>query len=467
MRDHTFWHSAAALSWMQVLLEERVGQGFVLRVESDDRLTIRRLGEPGAISLKLDGATFLRADSEMACTQWDGVAEGWAMALPGQLPAPGVQCLELPLIRSVGGDYHIGYDILGLTFWMLTRQEEVGREDLDSHGRFPATSSHAFRHDYLERPIVDEWLHILRLVVGRVWPRVVLRQHRFSIKLSHDVDTPSLYGFKSWTMLGRMMLGDLLKRHDLRAFAQAPFIRVGSRKVLHTADPYNTFDWIMERSEAQGLCSAFYFICGRTDASRDAEYEPEHPAIRQLIRRIHARGHEVGLHPSYASYQHAGTIKAEADRLRKIARDEGISQDQWGGRMHYLRWEQPTTLRAWADAGMDYDSTLGYADRPGFRCGTCFEYPAFDPVMDKAINLRIRPLIAMEATIIDPIYLGLGLGQQALERFEALKAACAKVQGCFTLLWHNSSLVRLEQRELYSKVCTMNGISLEDEQRPL
>ena len=32
--------------------------------------------------------------------------------------------------------------------------------------------------------------------------------------------------------------------------------------------------------------------------------------------------------------------------------------------MHYLRWENTTTLQAWDEAGMNYDSTLGYADQP-------------------------------------------------------------------------------------------------------
>lgn len=55
--------------------------------------------------------------------------------------------------------------------------------------------------------------------------------------------------------------------------------------------------------------------------------------------------------------------------------------------MHYLRWGHPTTLQAWNDAGMDYDSTLGYADSPGFRCGTCFEYPAFNPITQQQLAI--------------------------------------------------------------------------------
>src|SRR5690606_9247845 len=137
--------------------------------------------------------------------------------------------------------------------------------------------------------------------------------------------------------------------------------------------------------------------CGRTDPSKDADYELEHPAIRELMRRIHKRGHEIGLHPSYNSFQSPETIQQEAQRLRKVMQEEGITQKALGGRMHFLRWQHPETLQACNDAGMTYDSTLSYADLPGFRCGSCFEYPAFNPVTQQLLDIRIRPLIAMES----------------------------------------------------------------------
>ena len=70
--------------------------------------------------------------------------------------------------------------------------------------------------------------------------------------------------------------------------------------------------------------------------------------------------------------------KKEFERLISVAEEEGICQDVWGGRQHYLRWEAPTTWRAWEEAGLDYDSTLTFADHAGFRCGVCFEYPVYD-----------------------------------------------------------------------------------------
>ena len=251
--------------------------------------------------------------------------------------------------------------------------------------------------------------------------------------------------------LVRAMAGDVIKRRDFKSAMLAPWVRMNTSNQLHRADPANTFDWIMDVSDKHGLRSAFYYICGYTDP-HDADYQVEHPALRHLMSRIHQRGHEIGLHPSYGTYQKPQLIRQEADRLRKICAEEGIVQAEWGGRMHYLRWEHPTTMRAWADAGMTYDSTLGYADRPGFRCGTCFEYPAFDPVAQQVLSLRVRPLIAMECTIIDSNYMGLGTSNEALTKFIELKSITRVLNGCYSLLWHNSQFMNKDNKMLYESV---------------
>lgn len=449
------WHTPAALAWLQTVLQERFGHALVLQPQADgSRIALNIPGDTRCITLVLDGATFTRADSDLPCAQWNASTEGWSIALhgAGDLPAPGAAQLPAPLLASTGNGWHIGYDILGLTYWMLTRQEEVGRTDLDSHGRFRATASHAYKHDYLERPIVDEWLHVLGQVIARTWPGITLTQHRFNIKVSHDVDRPSLYAFKPWNAIARIMVGHALKRRDLRAFCTAPWVKQTTKGKLHPADPYSTFDWLMDISEAHNLTSAFYFLCGRT-STMDADYEPEHPVIRALMRRIHERGHEIGLHPSYGTYQKPDLIAQEARRLRAVLAEEDIQQNAIGGRMHYLRWEQPTTLQAWDDAGMAYDSTLGYADRPGFRCGTCFEYSAFNPQSQQRLSLRIRPLIAMECTVIDEVYLGLGNTQRAENKFLELKAKCRMLGGCFTTLWHNSFFAnKVGLKEVYQRI---------------
>ncbi|MBA2777336.1 polysaccharide deacetylase family protein [Billgrantia kenyensis] len=440
------------LAWLEQILLERFGLPLRLERDGPERLYLRHAQAPGVILFDRLQPGFYLAGVDLPHTQWDAAEECFSAPLGLPLPAPGAASLPRPLIEPTREGVAVHYDILGLTYWMLSRQEEVEAQHLDRHCRFPASASHGGRHGYLERPVVDEWLAVLGQVILRQWPQVELRQHRFAIRPTHDVDRPSRYGFARDVKLARVMLGDAVRHRRPQALLVGPWIRLRTRRRLHPLDPLNTFDWLMDVSDKHGLTSAFYFICGRTDPRKDADYEPEHPAMRHLMRRIHERGHEVGLHPSYHTFRNPKELANEARRLRRVCAEEGIEQRLWGGRMHYLRWQMPLTLQGYEQAGIDYDTTLSYAEAPGFRCGTCHEYPAFDPVKGEALALRIRPLIVMEASVISPLYLGLGTGESAFERFSLLKARCRAVDGTFTLLWHNSELTTSAQRELYERV---------------
>lgn len=58
----------------------------------------------------------------------------------------------------------------------------------------------------------------------------------------------------------------------------------------------------------------------------------------------------------------------------------------------------------------------------------------------------------MECTVLAPRYLGLGTGEAAHAKFLQLKNACKAVEGCFTLLWHNSQFDGKANRALYGAV---------------
>lgn len=451
------WATDAVLRWMEKVLRERFGYGFKLE-KAGEYVLLSAPGRTGVIECSCYSSWTEVHASELPCSDWGCESATWGTVLDQQLPAPGVAALPSPLIYPVASGYRVAYDIFGLTYWMLARCEEVGEGPRDRYERFPSQASHAYRHGYLQRPIVDEWLHILRQVIERQWPELDLKPACFSMRVSHDVDEPSRYAFKSWRRLLRVVAIDVLRQRDWLAPLQALRVRLFGRKMLAKADPANTFAWLMDLSERHGLKSAFYFICGRTQPAMDADYELEWPALRQLLREIHDRGHEIGIHPSFETYRQAELIEAEVQRLKTVCTEEGVQQAEWGGRMHYLRWAHPLTMRAWEQAGMTYDSTLGYADMPGFRCGTCHEYPAFDPVEGRQLNLRIRPLIAMEVTVMSPTYMGLGQGAEAVAQFEALIRACRAVGGCFTLLWHNSNLSTPAERALYERVLELGAV---------
>ena len=451
---NTTSYKLATLRWFEQLISERIADGIRCEMIADDSVLLVLSGSETFVKVAIRPETYTRlGTSDLPCGWWDYDGNGWGREDGLKLPAPGYSELPSPLISKCNSGFEVHVDLIGIVYWMLNRIEEVGRTDLDQHQRFISTSSHAHQHNYLERPIADEWLHVLEQVIRRTWPSIDIKRHHFSMMVSHDVDVPSCYAFQnSAGKIVRHMGGDLYRRHNPVSAMLGPWIHFRSKNSLHPLDSMNTFSWIMDQSEAHGLTSAFNFICGRTNRRYDADYDIDDPAIRQLLRDISTREHEIGLHPSFETYHDPDALASEAAVLRRVCAEEGINQQSWGGRMHVLRWEQPNTLYGWERAGMSYDNTLSYVDRAGFRCGTCHEYQAFDPVAEKTLNLRIRPLIAMEVTVIADRYMGLGTGTSAFQKFNQLKDACRAVNGNFTLLWHNHQLTTRSERRLYLSI---------------
>ncbi len=164
---------------------------------------------------------------------------------------------------------------------------------------------------------------------------------------------------------------------------------------------------------------------------------------------VHRRGHEIGLHPSYNSFCNRQHIADEFSMLREQCERLGVHQSSWGGRQHFLRWKNPTTWTAWDQAGLDYDSSVGYATDVGFRCGTCREYPVYDLVNRKPLQLRERPLIVMECALSYQLERPKA---SSFERIAKLIERCRRMKGNFTLLWHNNNLLTNSQRCCYEQV---------------
>jgi hypothetical protein len=164
---------------------------------------------------------------------------------------------------------------------------------------------------------------------------------------------------------------------------------------------------------------------------------------------IHSRGHEIGYHASIDTYQDAALIRKEVALLRGACEQIGAKQAPHGSRQHYLRIQVPVTIRHLAQAGIAYDTTLGYADHAGFRCGTCWEHPFYDLQERRLAGIVERPLVVMDCSITDDQYMGLGVGEEALETMVELAGACRRVSGDFTLLWHNTRLILPSQRQLF------------------
>ena len=110
------------------------------------------------------------------------------------------------------------------------------------------------------------------------------------------------------------------------------------------------------------------------------------------------------------------------------------------------------TPQLWEKYNLNYDSTLSFADKSGFRCGTSHEFTMFNLVTRKAMKLKQRPLVNMECTVIASRYEGLGYSDEAIERFKHFKKQTKKYGGTYTLLWHNSHFSNEQDKSFYRQL---------------
>lgn len=445
---------------LDVVLADRLGLEW--RLEPSDRRDVRITLDgdaqggcvllPDVLLAVLDKHWLAPASLPESPLRWRPVPRGAAGAAAGRrLPVLfGPADRAGDLVRMETPTVTVDVDVFGGCFFMLTRYEERALPDRDARGRFPATASAAFRERFLELPLADAYVELLWAALARAWPRLERAPSRYAVALTHDVDDPLASLGRRPAALVRQLGADALRRRAPALAAQRVRSWAGRPRGDHRHDPYNTFDFLMDVSERHGLPAAFYFrAAGDIPEPRDPPYTLGHPWVRTLLRRVHSRGHEIGFHAGFDTHRDAVRTAEEFGRLRSAAAREGIRQDVWGGRQHYLMWENPDTWANWDRAGLDYDTTLGFADRIGFRAGTCHTFRTFDVVRRRPMRLRERPLHVMDGTLFEYMRLA---PDEARERALAVAAECRRHCGTLSLLWHNDVLMTSRRRRWYAEL---------------
>ena len=427
---------------LEVVLGDRLGLEWTLRTTGRRDVRITRADDPG-------GASVVLPDGLFATPPEDWLTEA---SLPDVRVADGLPVLYGAASAPGRGDAEPGataldVDVFGGAFFMLTRYEELVVSERDQYGRFPAAASAAGRHAFLRTPVVDAYVDLLWDALGRAWPRLERRETAYEVVLTHDVDDPLSTLGHGPREIARQFAGDLARRRDPRMFARRARALLGDR----ASDPHNTFDFLMDVSERHGLRSGFYFLAHRDERPRDhGPYLFEDPWVRALVGRVARRGHEVGLHPSFCTWRDATRTGEELARLLRVAEAEGVRQDAWGGRQHYLRWANPVTWRNWEAAGLSYDASVGYAEAVGFRTGTCHPYRVFDLQERRPLRLWERPFQVMDVTLLSTMGLTPEAARAAVIE---IAAACRRHRGTLGILWHNNTLLRSDgEKRFYTNL---------------
>ncbi|MBO72661.1 MAG: hypothetical protein CMD35_03495 [Flavobacteriales bacterium] len=370
---------------------------------------------------------------------WDANTVGLQNPLGAPIPVIGLKDKAKELIKIEEDQSQVNFDFLGMVYFALARVEELGDYDTDRHQRFRFEDSHAYRFGYIERPYIDEWFNIFCQILYKKNLIKQIPKCEDKILLSHDVDRPAKYSFTNLMGFTKAFVKDILSRQFNDAFYLG-FYRLLKPRSLIEKDPYNTFDYLMNISEESGLKSTFYFIAGNSSKTKDADYIISENEILSLIENIASRGHYIGVHPSYNSYLSEEIIESETLKLRQVFDQLDISQNFIKSRMHYLKFKHPYTYRYLSNAGIKQNSTMGFAEHVGFRAGTCWPYPVFDPINMIELPIEESPLIAMDVTLYGSSYMNIKDHRSIEDKLKQLYKTTSQVGGRFELLWHNSNL---------------------------
>lgn len=330
----------------------------------------------------------------------------------------------LPVFFQTSPESDLPFDIFAASFFLVSRYEEYLKYQPDEYGRFPASSSLAFKNGFLGVPIIDQWAKELAKAFLKKFQTLAFKRNDFKALVTIDTDQPFAYRGKSLVR----SIGGLFR--DIKSNTGDTGLRyrvlAGGEK-----DPFDVFDYIIEKTEKFNTDISFFFPVG--DHSKyDKNPSWKNDEYRELIKGLIIKN-KAGLHPSFFAAGNFSMIKNEFLRLQEIFGKEIIMS-----RFHYIRFFIPQSYRDIRKSGIMEDYSMGYPDEPGFRAGIARPYYFYDVINDLQTSLKIIPFQVMDSTLInyknlDPL--------ASKEIILNLINETRKVGGLFVSIWHNTSLL--------------------------
>jgi len=326
--------------------------------------------------------------------------------------------------------HDIPVDVVAASFYHYARLEERNAVKLDNHGRFRAHDSWLVSHGLVERPVIHEYAQGLKRRLGlpdqtvACWPG----DHTFAVAFSHDIDRLHMHG--SLTTEARTIAGKLLRGEGFAAVRRRLSDRRGVRRG-NRADPYDTVARIAKYHRAHEFGATFFWIATEPSV-RDADYRPGTPEVAETIRALGSSPFECGLHGSYDSHLDTNALLRQKSNLEQAAKSTVRAT-----RQHYLRFKLEDTWTAQRRAGLHVDSTLGFAERVGFRSGLAVPFRPWSFVENRPHDLWEVPLVMMDVTLKEYMHLA---PEAAIERCGKMIDTLQHHGAGTSLLWHNSAL---------------------------
>lgn len=349
------------------------------------------------------------------------------------------------LISSKKNHISCDVDLISTAFYLLTLENETIINKRDSHNRFLrkfASNSEPIynfgavdSYCFLLTSFLRKAAHAQKipLIHKALWPE----NYQFALCLTHDIDRLNTWTFtkvKSYiiSLFQRGLVNPLLLIYRLLKLVFSLF---------NWESWLGNFEMILKIEKRYGFNSSFYFVAGKHH-ELDPVYDLNSRTMQNRFKYLKEHETEIGLHGSFQSSEEYGYLKTEKQVLTELTNQEPV-----GGRQHFLRFTKPQTLLNIEEAGLAYDSTLGFSDAFGFRCGISFPFRPYNTETEKPYSFYEFPLHIMESAIqknanyrflhknnIEPIW----------KEVQVLLRQIKSFDGCVNVLWHNSDFDRFD-----------------------
>ncbi|MCF8331446.1 MAG: polysaccharide deacetylase family protein [Bacteroidales bacterium] len=328
------------------------------------------------------------------------------------------------------------FDPFAAAFFLITRYEEYLPYKKDEYGRFPAHESIAFKKGFLQFPVIDQWVMEIKKRLEEKNPSIHFKENKFTFIPTVDVDVAYAYKLRG---LIRTVGGFILSliQFDLNSVFQRFRVLLGLEK-----DPYDTFNYLLTLHKKYQVKPLYFILFADYDLN-DKNISVLNKRFQHLIKSLGDYA-EIGIHPSFNSFEMPGKMRKEIDRLSKT-----INKEITKSRQHFLRMNLPSTYNYLEDSGIKEDYTMGYARHIGFRASTARPFYFYDLEREMPTYLKIYPFAVMDGTLKDYMKL---TPQQSEDTIKALISRVKAVNGVFISLWHNHSLSGQEQWQGWRRV---------------
>jgi peptidoglycan/xylan/chitin deacetylase (PgdA/CDA1 family) len=242
---------------------------------------------------------------------------------------------------------------------------------------------------------------------------------------SHDVD----FHFTNRTTALQRLIKNL--GISWLVYRSSKYFVSNSRMLLKLLAGRRVGDYLLPLCEVleEHACRSTFFVVPTRSHRRDPNYDLEELALQ--IKEAAKRGFPIEIHGSYKSIVDNHTLEAEAHALQQVTGKRPL-----GSRQHWLRFDDPETLfQAIDEAGLYFDSSMGFSDTIGFRNGACFAFPPYDFKRERPHNFLEIPLAIMDGGLVEQSRATGASPQFLAER--VLQESRIRGWGGISILWHN------------------------------